>query len=165
MASATVRMTKAKLLDEIQTSRAEWDALLSQIDKSMMTEPGVEGAWSLKDIIAHVGWGEREVADTMYSRVLGGSDLWNLRQNERNAAVFEMYKDQPLDQVIEEEQQAYQRLVDGIKSLSDEEVTDPSRFKDMPDDWEPWVIVAQNTYEHYPDHIKPICEWLAKTKS
>jgi hypothetical protein len=165
MASATGKMTKSKLLDEVQSGRAEWDALIAQIDRSMMTKPGVEGQWSLKDIIAHVGWGEREVADTMHSRVLDGSDLWNLRQNERNAAVFELYKDQPLDQVIEEEQHAYQHLLAGIQSLSEEEITDPSRFKDMPDDWEPWMIVAQNTYQHYPDHIWPIREWLKKSKS
>jgi hypothetical protein len=30
---------------------------------------------------------------------------------------------------------------------------DPGRFTDMPPDWLPWDLLAQNTYEHYQDHL------------
>ena len=54
-------MTKAEFLDRLRSGRAEWDALIAQIDEAQMTEPGVVGDWSVKDIIAHVTWSERVI--------------------------------------------------------------------------------------------------------
>lgn len=47
-------MTKNELLNLLRLARAEWDALLASIDEARMREPGVEGDWSIKDLIAHV---------------------------------------------------------------------------------------------------------------
>jgi hypothetical protein len=33
----------------------------------------------------------------------------------------------------------------------------------MPEDWEPWQVIAGNTYEHYQEHIPDIRDWLAET--
>jgi hypothetical protein len=30
----------------------------------------------------------------------------------------------------------------------------------MPPDWQPWTIIAQNTYEHYQDHIDDLKRWM-----
>ncbi len=53
-------VNKTQLLDMMRTARAQWEALLAEIPAAWMTEPGVEGEWSVKDIIAHIAWGERE---------------------------------------------------------------------------------------------------------
>ena len=52
-------MTKTRLLDRLRTERAQWEALLTDIDEARMTQPGVEGEWSVKDIVAHVTFYER----------------------------------------------------------------------------------------------------------
>ncbi len=48
-----------------------------------------------------------------------------------------------------------------LRTLSDEDLIDPSSFPNMPPDWQPWMIIAQNTYEHYRDHILDVERWLA----
>ena len=53
-------MTKARLLDTMQAERVRWDGLIAQAGEERLTEPGVAGEWSVKDIIAHVTWAERE---------------------------------------------------------------------------------------------------------
>jgi hypothetical protein len=49
-------MNKTQLLDLIQAARADFETLLAGIPEAWMTEPGVEGEWSIKDIIAHIAW-------------------------------------------------------------------------------------------------------------
>jgi len=81
-------MDKTTFINALAESRAQWDALLAQIDERWMLEPDVEGKWSVKDIIAHVMWNEQEMVPLMQTRSLIGSELWDLSQDERNEAQF-----------------------------------------------------------------------------
>src|SRR5262249_15587055 len=81
-------MNKSEFLDTLQTVRAQWEELLAEVGKARMQEPGVAGEWSVKDIIAHVTWPEREMAAILQARSLvAGSELWDLPQDELNAVV------------------------------------------------------------------------------
>jgi hypothetical protein len=44
---------KTQLLETLRRERADWEALLAQVDQARMTRPGVAGAWSVKDVITH----------------------------------------------------------------------------------------------------------------
>ncbi|MGH2494312.1 MAG: ClbS/DfsB family four-helix bundle protein [Ktedonobacteraceae bacterium] len=157
-------MDKTTFIDTLVQIRAQWDALIAQIDEQWMLEPGVEGDWSIKDIIAHVMWNELEMIPLIQTRTLTGSELWDLPQDERNAAVYQQYRDHPLPEILSQEQQAYTQLLAQAKTLSDEELNDPHRFKNMPDteDWIPWRIIAGCSFTHYPDHMASIREWLIR---
>jgi len=155
-------MDKTTFINALTESRARWDALLAQIDEQWMLEPGAEGKWSVKDIIAHIMWYEQEMVPLMQTRSLIGSELWDLSQDERNEAVYQQYRDHPLHEIISQEQQTYAQLLAEAKTLSDEDLNDPHRFKDMPDDWTPWRIMAGNSFTHYPDHMTSIREWLIR---
>jgi|GEM_PF-4632218 len=41
-------------LQEMEVGRRRWKDVLSQIDPSTLEEPGVEGIWSIKQIVAHI---------------------------------------------------------------------------------------------------------------
>ncbi|HEU0001150.1 MAG TPA: ClbS/DfsB family four-helix bundle protein [Ktedonobacteraceae bacterium] len=155
-------MNKTAFINALIESRAQWDALISQIDEQTMLVPGVEGDWSVKDIIAHIMWYELEMVPLMQTRTFTGSELWNLPQDERNEAIYQHYRDHPLHEIISQEQRAYAQALAAAKTLSDEELNDPHRFKDMPGDWIPWQILAGNSFTHYPDHIASIRTWLAQ---
>jgi hypothetical protein len=152
-------MTLATFLDSLRSGRAEWEALLAQISTDRMTQPGVEGDWSIKDIIAHVTWHEREIEGVLRARALVGSELWDLPLDQRNAAIFEQNRDRPLNDVLEESRQVFPQLLELAESLSDEDLNDPHHFQGMPEDWLPWGLVADNTFTHYPDHIASIRAW------
>ena len=51
------------VLDALRGGRAAWETLLAQIGADRMMQPGVEGDWSVKDIIAHVYVNEADSAD------------------------------------------------------------------------------------------------------
>ena len=47
-------MSKAELIQAIQTARTEWDTLIARVPGHRLSESVAPGAWSIKDIIAHI---------------------------------------------------------------------------------------------------------------
>ncbi len=152
-------MPKATFMDLVRNGRAEWDALVAQIDEAQMTEPGVEGEWSVKDIVAHVTWYECEMVSVVQARALVGSDLWGLPLEARNAGVFAEIRNRPLPEVLTETYTVFQQLMAGLQTLTGEDLNEASHFTEMPLEWKPWQVIASNTYEHYPDHLRAIRAW------
>jgi uncharacterized damage-inducible protein DinB len=126
-------MDKATFIETLHAGRAEWEALLAEVGEARMLQPGAAGEWSVKDVIAHVMWSEREMVGVMQTHALVGSDLWDLPEDERNAVVFAEQRDQPLHDVLSEEQQVYAQFLEAVQALSDEDFTDPHRFREMPE--------------------------------
>jgi hypothetical protein len=153
-------MTKAKLVEAIRKGRAEWDALVDEVGTERMSQPGVAGQWSVKDVIAHITWHEREMIGVAQAHALVGSNLWDLPTDQRNAAIFEANRDRSLADVLTEAQQVFPQFLAAVEGLTDEDVNDPGRFAHMPADWQPWKLIAENSYEHYEQHIPDIRAWL-----
>jgi len=158
-------MDKTAFINTLKQSRAEWEALLAQVDEERMLQPGAAGKWSVKDVIVHVTWGEREIVPIMRTHVLAGSELWELSDDERNEIVYQQNRDRPLQEILHEEQQAYADLLEAAQTLSDEDLNDSHRFKQMPEEWVPWQIIAGCSFKHYQDHMPSIREWLAQRQA
>ncbi|MFL5627793.1 MAG: DinB family protein [Ktedonobacteraceae bacterium] len=155
-------MDKPTFISTLKKAREEWETLLAQIDEEQMLQPGAAGKWSVKDVIAHVTWGEREIVPVMRTHVLAGSELWNLSDDERNEIVYLQNRDRSLHEIMNEEQQAYTDLLAAAQTLSDEDLNDSHRYKQMPVEWVPWQLYAGNSFKHYHDHIPSIREWLLR---
>ena len=157
--------TVSQLIKTIQQARSEWNALIEPIGRSKMTQPGVAGSWSIKDIIAHFTWHERQMMALIQAHALVGSELWNLPTDERNAAIYSEVKDLPLEQVLEDSLEVDKQLIEVLPTLSDQDLVNPKDFPGMPPDWMPGVIIAQNTFEHYEQHIPDVQRWKADLSS
>ncbi len=144
----------------LQETRAQWEELLTQIDEQRMLQPGATGKWSVKDVIAHVMWGEREVVSLMNTHMMAGSELWNLSNDERNEVMYQQNRERPLQEILSEEQQAYVDLLAAAQTLSDEDLNDPHRFQHMPEEWVPWRLFAGNSFKHYQDHMPALRAWV-----
>ena len=64
-----------------------------------------------------------------------------------------------LDDVRAEAETVFQQLLAGLHDISDEELINPLCFRDMPADWQPWKIIADNSFDHYRDHGAQIRAW------
>jgi len=153
-------MDKATFVKTLKEVRAQWDALLAQIDQEWMLEPGVAEKWSVKNIIAHIAWSELELVPVMQTHVLAGSELWNLPLDERNEIVFQQNRDRPLHEIMVEEQEAYAQFLQAVQELSEEDLNNPHRFNNMPEDWVPWQILAGSSFKHFQDHMPSVRERL-----
>jgi hypothetical protein len=157
-------MYKSDLLTTLRNERQAWEALLAEVAEHGMTEPGLAGDWTAKDIVAHVTWYELETAVMLEEQALVGSDLWQLPQDERNIPIHEENKDRDLEDVLAEAENVFERLIAAIESLTEEELSNALHFREMPDEWEPWKVIATNSYEHYHQHIPGIRAWLHEVK-
>ena len=153
-------MDKATFMKMLQETRGQWEELLAQIDEEHMLQPGATGKWSVKDVIAHVMDGERELVQIMHTHVVTGSELWNLSDDERNEIVYQQNRERPLQEIRSEEQQAYANLLAAAQTLSDDDLNDPHHFQRMPEEWVPWRIFAGNSFKHYQDHMPALRAWV-----
>ena len=153
-------MDKITFMKMLQETRGQWEELLAQIDEEHMLQPGATGKWSVKDVIAHVMDGERELVQIMHTHVVTGSELWNLSDDERNEIWYQQNRERPLQEIMSEEQQAYANLLAAAQTLSDEDLNNPLRFQQMPEDWVPWRIFAANSFKHYQDHMPALRTWV-----
>lgn len=160
-------MNRLEFQQNLQTTRAEWDALIDEAlalgDEVVEARPE-DGGWSLKDYVAHNIWYEREILRLLTTRNLSyppSDELWATRNDERNMMLYDMFRDMPVSEVLAEEKQVYKELLTEVRKLTDADLTDPRRFQDMPMDWIPWKVLAENSYEHYTSHLDDIKNLLS----
>ena len=153
-------MELAEFLEKIKTERTAWELQLARVPPEKMIAPGVAGKWSVKDLVAHITWSERDMVGLLEARALVGSDLWSLTNEERNEIVCQQNADRPLDEVLSDSKAVYARLLELVTGMSDMELNDPGQFAGMPADWLPWRVIAGNTYIHYREHAKNLEDWL-----
>jgi hypothetical protein len=160
-------MEKAKLLEEIQIGRAELDALVGRLSDEQLCSPTLDGRRSIKDILVHISSWERRCAGWIDTSLKGGTPerpepgfTWE-QMDELNELTFLAYRNKPLQDVMAESRQSFQRLMELVQSLSEEDLNDIHRF-----DW--WygrpitLPIAANSYEHYREHAEEIERWLGE---
>jgi hypothetical protein len=158
-------MMKDEFLANVGSTWGELEQVLAKLSEAQMLLRGEYGEWTGKDTLAHVTWYENEMVGILETRTFGGSELWELPLQERNAAIFAAARDKPLKEVVTAFHTVHQRLVSLLETLSEADLADPRRFAGMPLDWQPWQVIASNTYEHYPEHAQQIRKIIEQAKS
>jgi hypothetical protein len=146
-------MDKAEFLRRVRDDWAAWEAALAAMDDTALVQPGFCDDWSAKDVVAHIAWYEREMIGLIDARALAGSEAWELSLDERNEAIYQANRERTLDEVREEAAEVHARLLEALETLLDEDLNDPARFAGMPSDWQPWEVIASDTFEHYREHV------------
>jgi hypothetical protein len=161
------QMTKTKILGLIRSERETLEAMLDQLSETQMTQPSVENAWSVKDILAHitdwekrmVQWIEESLQGKTPERPASGM-AWN-DLDELNEQIYLANKNRPLNEVLADFHDSYQQSLKVIEALAEEDLLDPNRFE-----WREgnplWPMVAANTWEHYREHREAIGNWLER---
>src|SRR5205809_2245972 len=114
------RMTKNKLSDNIREGRALWEGVLAEVGEGRMLRPGVEGDWSVKDIIAHVNFWERMLVNSLQAALNNQTppivpELENQGTDEQNAWIYEQVKELPLRDVLAESREVYRQLLQTVQ--------------------------------------------------
>jgi hypothetical protein len=174
--------TKTELLATMAARRAEWDALLSRVGNDRMEKPGVEGYWSVKDVVAHVcafeqyaaallvdqksGAGDQtEALDAYYRQHLGlyrvkhpdfPEDLQSVKGDQINELFTASFRYKAPVEVRVMEAKAYQSMVAGLEPYTDAELNAPFAGRTL------IQVLANQCYGHYATHMPVIENWLDK---
>ena len=152
----SVPTSKSELLAEMESARAELDAVIARIPREAFERPATWGEWTLKDLVAHIAAYERwtseqmeipqpsgELRESVTEEATGGVD-------SLNQMIYEQHRDDALDDVLAESRAAYDALRASIERKSEEELARPAWFSG------PGTLLAflpEQSYGHYRDHL------------
>jgi hypothetical protein len=145
------RQQVLKRLDQAWAALKESYAGLSE---SQMTEPGVMGPWSVKDILGHVTTWEEEALKYLpllvegrtpprYSTQFGGIDAFNAQMSEQKRGLS-------LALILAQLDEVHGRLIAYLQTVPQEQLAGDTRFRRR---------LRLDTYGHYRIHADAIREW------
>jgi hypothetical protein len=151
-------MDRQKLLQQLDKAWAIFKESYAGLSDSQLTEPGVTGSWSVKDIIAHVTWWEDEALKHLpliitggrpprYSTKYGGIDAFNAQMTEQKRGLS-------LSDVLRQLEETHHRLIAYVHSVPEEQFTRETRFRRR---------LRLDTYSHYPKHAQVIRAWRERS--
>ena len=126
--------SKKQLLEAIEV---EWNALeqlLAKVTPAQMTEPGVVGDWSVKDVLAHLlEWQQMLIG--WHSAGLKGkvpvtpSEKFNWAQlPQLNQKIYEKHRDRSLADIQKELRTSHKKMLSFIQKLSEEDLFQRGRY-------------------------------------
>jgi len=158
-------MKKSELLIWLQEEYQKWEAFLDQIGPARMDQPGVNGDWSMKDIVAHLtGWNRWLVARL---QAAGRSEpeppppwpAYLQTDDEINAWIYESNQGCSVRAVLDESHQVFQQLLAVIEGLPNEVLIEQEWHLVWLDDKR---FPAGEFFDHFHDDHEPdIRAWLA----
>ncbi len=159
-------MKKSELLNWLQEEDQQWEALLEQIGPARMDQPGVNGQWSFKDLVAHLnGWQPRLISriQAAHRNEPEPAPPWpSTLQNEDdiNAWIYESNHGRSVREVLDETRHLFQQLLAVIEDLPDDvRIDEGYRLVWLGDQY----FSASEFFDHFHDDHEPdVRAWLAR---
>lgn len=153
---------KATRIKQIRESYRQFEALLAPLSEEQLTTPNVNGDWSVKDNLAHLtAWHEYLLSRLQALREGGTPPEWMpglTTEDEINERIYQQNKDRPLADVQTDFRASFERVLDAIEALSEEQLNAPFPWSSSGNPV--WGLVAGNTFGHYEEHGNIIRRWL-----
>ena len=146
--------SRQQVLKRLDKAWVAFNESYASLSDAQLMEPGVTGAWSVRDILAHVTVWEEEALKHLplilkgrtpprYSAQYGGIDAFNARMTERRRNLS-------LSEVRAQLAATHGLLVHFIQSAPEHQLSGKTRFRHR---------LRLDTYSHYPLHAEAIRQW------
>jgi uncharacterized protein (TIGR03083 family) len=163
-------VNKQELIAYLNDERAKLEAVLAQVKPEQMTQPGVCGHWSVKDVVAHLAvWTAREVTVVFQAergqRISygvpddGANDWANVNDKD-----YQQQKNRPLERVLEDFRGSHKQLIKRLTAWQDEKALfQAGKFAGSTNSIADKMIGGVG--EHDAEHREQITAWLAQQAS
>jgi len=147
-------VTRERLLKRLDQAWGDLTQSYAGLSDAELLEPGVTGAWSVRDIIAHVTWWEEEALTHLplilaggrpprYSVTYGGIAAFNATRTEQRKGLS-------LAAVLRQRDEVHRRLIALIEGAPEAQLEGETRFRRR---------LRLDAYGHYPKHARAIRRW------
>jgi hypothetical protein len=148
-------VNRSQLLARLDAAWQDFINSYAGLSDAQLLEPRVTGgAWSIRDLIAHVTIWEEETLKLLpeilqgrrlarYSTTYGSIDAFNHMAIQGTRGLS-------LSQVLKQQQASHRRLLDLLQTVSEDEFATDTRFRRR---------LRLDTYGHYSLHAKDIRAW------
>ena len=168
-------MNKSELLNWLQEEYRGWEDLLDQIGPERMEQPGVNGGWSMKDMLAHLTGFQPKANASLQAALRGESEPpppWPAHlqtDDEINAWIYESNRGRSLGEVRDESRRVFQQLIKIVQEFPEdiriEQVHQGARVYHLV-----WLngqpYQPGELFDHFHDDHEPdIRAWLARLEN
>jgi hypothetical protein len=137
------------LLERIDEAWRKLFAALDDIPEDRLSEAGVIGEWSLKDLFGHLAfWDENAVREV--DRALAGLPRQDNEWQKMNEGDHAVRRDRTVPEQRAAMHQAHATLVERLEGIAGIEAESID------------AAIRPDTYEHYEDHIGDIQTWRTR---
>ncbi|HLZ73293.1 MAG TPA: maleylpyruvate isomerase N-terminal domain-containing protein [Dehalococcoidia bacterium] len=156
------RMDRSTLLVRLQEAHAELEAALAAVDTARLSEPGVTGDWSVRDLLDHVCfWEQRLLWRLGLSAAEQPAPLSEPEMHRVNAESVAAARVRTPAETLAAHRQVYAELLATVSALGEAELNGTVRLGEPGGPL--WEQIASDTYEHYEEHAAEIRAWLDGT--
>jgi hypothetical protein len=163
--SEEIKPTTQEMLKRMQDGWNNFLAYLKTLSDEQMTKPVDDVGWTVKDHVVHLAAWEDGIAallagQSRRERMNVDQGTWNTDNFDKiNAVIQAKHKSKPVTDVLKMFQDAHQRMVEGVRKLSDQDLVRPYRSFDSNSTSESPIFasIVGNSYGHYEEH-KPWIE-------
>jgi hypothetical protein len=153
-------VTRRQLLQRLDVAWRAFKESYAGLSEAELLEPGVTGAWSIRDIIAHVTTWEQEALAHLpsilgghrpprYSVTYGGIDAFNALMTTKKAGLS-------LAEVFRQQDEIHRQVIDLIDRAPEDQWIRETRFRRR---------LRLDTYDHYPKHTEAIRRWRERRQA
>ncbi len=158
-------MNKQELVEGLEKRRAEFLSAIEGLSDEQLTEPGVAGEWSVKDILAHLSRWEAELIGLLFQAQQGRNpttaQFSSTPIDALNQRWYKDSQDRPLDRVLSDWHAVRRQTLKRVQAFSEKELTDPKAFRWLSGkplfEW-----ITSDSVEHEAEHAVRIREWRAE---
>jgi len=152
-------MNSDTLLDELETTRERLLVALEPLSDEALTQPETIGPWSVADVLAHLTAWESELV-TALMRLKSGQKPARFLESAAdveafNSQVHQENKGRDLDRIFADFHGVRVQLERWLENFSDQELTDPQRFRWLKG--QPLLeVIKQCSFGHELEHLPEI---------
>jgi hypothetical protein len=149
-----------------------WEEQLAGMSEEQITDPGLPGNWSVKDVMAHLwAWQQRSLARTeaaVHDRE-PQYPKWpeslppdpDDDVDQANDWIYRTNRDRPWPSVYADWRAQFLHILDLSEQLSQNDLFDPARYAWM--GGYPLAASHLGAYEHHEEHLDELRDWLKGT--
>lgn len=155
--------TQADAAARVREDQRFWRAIVAEVGRDRMEEPGPMGEWTFRDLVGHLAGWRRRMVDRLEAAVRGEPEPaapWpsDLQDDDAiNLWIREQDRGRSLDELLTEYDESFEWVARAIEALPQDVATDPAAF--------PWmegaVVDADFTGHLHEEHLPAIRAWLA----
>lgn len=161
-------MNKNELIVWLREEQQQWQTLMNQINLTDMEIPGVNGVWSLKDVVAHLTVWHQDHVLCLGAAVRGipaADPPWPLDitdTDQINAWIFSQSRQQTLEDVLRKNALVFTELLKIVEEFPDDKVIELNgEYRIVQFNGQQFSVGY--FFDHFhEDHEAQIREWLVK---
>src|SRR6185369_12074690 len=150
--------TVATVLDEMQKVHNSTLAYIGKLSDDQFNAHGVQGTWSVHDIVAHCAAGEVSATERIQAFIEGDLEHVLIRDGSEDDHLNKMHVAERVShtrvELMKEWQVNRAALIATVKSLTDEQLNATVNNTTILE------LIASNTYDHERHHLSKIREWM-----